>query len=159
MKKAQIIYILRGKIGEFKGGAVEQHCPLSPSLCLNVCVCCMQWTLPHSFPVCLAQLLASVSSYCTVLSLLCARFSSLFAFQHPFLSFSLSFPASVTGGSVAVQHLSDGNGINWKPGQLEGEGVTERGRESVIKRSVQGTGQIQHVQVQMDQLRKIEEYC
>ena len=102
----------------------------------------MRVTLPHSFPVCLAQLLASVSSLCTVLSPPFALVSS---------QSYLSLSASAAGGSVAVQHPSDGNGINWKirvavrRGSDREEGGSKE--DSVIKISVQAAGQIQHVQV------------
>lgn len=69
-----------------------------------------------------------MSSLCTVLSPLFALVSSQ---SYLFLS------ASVAGGSVAVQHPSDGNGINWKirvavrRGSDREEGGSKK--ESVIK--------------------------
>lgn len=75
-----------------------------------------------------------------------AALSCLVSSARPSLLGFPLFHASVAGGSVAVQHLSDGNGINWK-NQGSCRKGSEGGREA---------GQIQPVQVRTHEDRRTE---
>lgn len=91
------------------GSSAAVQSPLSPGFLLECeCFACV-------WPCLAAPPPASLSCVCVIMlhRPLSSVRSPLICTPVAPLIIRLSLPASVTGGSLTFQHLSDGNGINW----------------------------------------------